>query len=157
MHLATCGIFVQSKPVLPEKWNQMQHKLSPDQSNLKTDQTGSLQNTNLLVKNFKIFWFGDRIEIFLASIFKLYKLTTNVFSYLKISTQNLVNNTFNPAEFFRLSTCVYQVLNKFQTFLPIQRLLDQRQDGTSYRACLKRRHVYEAVWPSGRVAEINFG
>ena len=142
MHLATCGIFVQSKPVLPEKWNQMQHKLSPDQSNLKTDQTGSLQNTNQLVKNF---------------IFKLYKLTTNVFSYLKISTQNLVNNTFNPAEFFRLSTCVYQVLNKFQTFLPIQRLLDQRQDGTSYRACLKRRHVYEAVWPSGRVAEINFG
>ena len=27
----------------------------------------------------------------------------------------------------------------------------------SNRACLKRRHVYEAVWPSGRVAEINFG
>ena len=24
-------------------------------------------------------------------------------------------------------------------------------------ACLKRRHVYEAVWSRGRVAEINFG
>ena len=24
-------------------------------------------------------------------------------------------------------------------------------------ACLKRRHVYEAVWPSGCVTEINFG
>ena len=26
-----------------------------------------------------------------------------------------------------------------------------------FRACLKRRHVYQAERPSGRVAEINFG
>ena len=64
-------------------------------------------------------------------------------------------NQLNFTSFSPKYTFLYLVIYKLHNFYNFRP--PTSCNATNKRACLKRRHVYVAVWPSGRVAEINFG